>query len=297
MLEFKQITPKDKEIFNSFYQYKSIKNCETAFANLCAYNFALNGEYTIIDNTLVTRVHFELNKEVCYHCLIGTGNKVEIINQLIEDSKERGLRMKMLVDCNEIIKENFCTQFTCERKREYFDYVYLRESLATLSGKKLQAKRNHVNKFTKTYEYEYIKIDSSNIHLCVDFAERWLVENAKIYPENLDGYQEELMVIKYFAEHFDDLGLIAGAILVEGNMVAFTLGSKVNNQTFCTHIEKANKDYDGAYSVINKEFANHIPENFIYINREEDIGLPGLRKAKLSYNPVELITKTVATLL
>ncbi len=297
MLEFKLITPEDKEIFDSFYKYKTIKNCETAFANLCAYSFALHGEYAIIDNTLITRVHFKLNQEICYHCPTGKGDKVKIINQLIDDSKEKGFTMKMMIDCEEVFKENFCSRFTCEHKREYFDYIYLRESLATLSGKKLQAKRNHVNKFTKTYEYEYIKIDSSNIHLCVDFAERWLVENSKTNPENLNGYHEELIVIKYFAGHFNDLGLIAGAILVEGKMVAFTLGSKVNNETFCTHIEKANKDYDGAYSVINKEFANHLPEEFIYINREEDLGLEGLRKAKLSYNPIELITKTVATLL
>lgn len=81
-------------------------------------------------------------------------------------------------------------------------------------------------------------------------------------------------------------------------MVAFTIGSKVNNETFCTHIEKANsEDYEGVYAMINKEFAMHLPAEFIYINREEDLGLEGLRKAKLSYNPIELITKTVATLI
>ena len=74
MLNFKRITPEDKEIFDSFYKYKDVKNCETAFANLCAYGFALNGEYAIIDNTLVTRVHFELNKVICYHCPIGAGD-------------------------------------------------------------------------------------------------------------------------------------------------------------------------------------------------------------------------------
>ncbi len=297
MINFKRITPEDKEIFDSFYKYKDVKNCETAFANLCAYGFALNGEYAIIDNTLVTRVHFEFNKVICYHCPIGEGDKVTIIKELISDAKDKGFTMKMMIDCQDLFRENFCSQFTCEKRRDFFDYVYLRESLATLSGKKLQAKRNHVNKFMKTYNYEYLNIDSSNVDLCVDFANRWLDFNIKENPENGEGYKEELQVIKYFAENFDKLGMLGGAILVEGKMVAFTLGSKVNNQTFCTHIEKANKDYDGAYAIINKEFANHLPEEYIYINREEDIGLEGLRKAKLSYNPIELITKTVATLI
>ncbi|MBP1646096.1 MAG: hypothetical protein H6Q16_1671 [Bacteroidetes bacterium] len=297
ILNFKRITPEDKEIFDSFYKYKDVKNCETAFANLCAYGFALNGEYAIIDNTLVTRVHFELNKVICYHCPFGEGDKVAIIKKLINNAKEKGFTMKMMIDCQDLFRENFCSQFTCEKRRDFFDYVYLKESLATLSGKKLQAKRNHVNKFIKTYNYEYLNIDSSNVHLCIDFANCWLEANTKENPENEQGYKEELQVIKYFTENFDKLGMLGGAILVEGKMVAFTLGSKVNNQTFCTHIEKANKDYDGAYAIINKEFANHLPEEYIYINREEDIGLEGLRKAKLSYNPIELITKTVATLI
>lgn len=297
MLNFKRITPEDKEIFDSFYKYKDVKNCETAFANLCAYGFSLNGEYAIIDNTLVTRVHFELNKVICYHCPIGPGDKIAIIKELINDANEQGFVMKMMIDCQDLFRENFCTYFTCEKRRDFFDYVYLRESLATLSGKKLQPKRNHVNKFTKTYNYEYLTIDSSNVERCFEFANRWLEVNIIENPENEKGYKDELVVIKYFADNFDKLGMIGGAILVEEKMVAFTLGSKVNNQTFCTHIEKANKEFDGSYAIINKEFAIHLPKEYIFINREEDIGLEGLRKAKLSYNPVEMITKTVATLI
>ncbi|MFV0600066.1 MAG: DUF2156 domain-containing protein [Bacteroidales bacterium] len=299
MLNFKRITPEDKEIFDSFYKYKDVKNCETAFANLCAYGFALNGEYAIIDNTLVTRVHFELNKVICYHCPIGAGDKVAIIKELINDAKEKGFTMKMMIDCHDLFRENFCSQFTCEKKREYFDYVYLRESLATLSGKKLQAKRNHVNKFMKTYNYKYSEIDSSNIRICIDFSKRWLNYKIKTNSEpDIEGYESEIKVLEYFAENFDSLGLIGAGLFVEDDLVAFTIGSKVNNETFCTHIEKANsEDYEGVYAMINKEFAMHLPAEFIYINREEDLGLEGLRKAKLSYNPIELITKTVATLI
>lgn len=297
MIQFKKVTPEDRELFDSFYQYKKIKNCETAFANLCAWSFALNAEYAIIDNTLVTRVHFDLYHEICYHCPIGPGNRVEIIEKLIVDAKEQGLKMNMMIDCNDEFKIRFCDRFSIVEKREFFDYVYLKESLSSLSGKKLQAKRNHVNKFSKSYDYQYIEINSSNVNLCIKFAERWLIENEKFHPENIEGYKEELKVINYFADHFDSLGIRAGALLVEGDMVAFTLGSKVNNETFCTHIEKANTSFEGSYAMINKEFTSRLPEDFIYVNREEDLGLEGLRKAKLSYQPVELIHKTLATLL
>lgn len=97
-------------------------------------------------------------------------------------------------------------------------------------------------------------------------------------------------------ENFSALGLKGGAILVDGKMIAFTIGSKVNNNTFDTHIEKASLDYEGSFTLINRDFARSLNKNYIYINREEDLGIEGLIKAKMSYKPCELIRKTIATL-
>ncbi len=299
MLNFKRITPEDREIFESFYPYKTIQNCETSFANLCGWSFLFNGEYAIINGALVTRVHYELNKDICYHCPIGQTDKVELVKLLIQDSIENNYTMRFILDCKEVIQVHFKNDFEVEDKREYYDYLYLRENLASLSGKKLQAKRNHCNKFEKLYNYEYREIKVENMEECISFTKRWLNYKADINENpDLEGYRNELKVIEYFAEHFDSLGLIGGGLYVEGDLVAFTLGSKINNNTLNTHIEKANmEDYEGVYAMINREFARHIPEEFIYINREEDLGVEGLRKAKLSYHPVKLIEKQIATLI
>lgn len=295
MIEFTKITPQSRNIFDLYYSYKTIQNCETAFANLCSYSFLFHGEYAIVNDLLITRVHYDYNKEICYHCPIGLGDKVELVNMLIKDSIENNYKLKLILDCKEVIQVHFSDVFEIEDKREFYDYLYLRESLETLSGKKLQAKRNHCNKFEKLYDYKYLDITSENIYSCIDFAKQWLTKTLEINSEEKESYENEFKVIEYFAENFEQLELIAGAIMVDDDIVAFTLGSKINNNTFCTHIEKANKDYDGAYAIINREFAKRLPKQYIYINREEDLGLEGLRKAKLSYNPIKLIEKQIAT--
>lgn len=98
----------------------------------------------------------------------------------------------------------------------------------------------------------------------------------------------------YALNHFDELGLLGGALLVDGKVIAFTFGAPINHDTFGVHVEKADVNYEGAYTVINQEFASRLPEEFIYVNREEDLGIPGLRQAKLSYNPVILLEKSAA---
>lgn len=293
---FQRIRPEDKLVFDTFYEHKTIQNCETAFANLCGWGFLLGGEYAIINGALVTRVHQVANKEICYHCPIGDVDKVELIRLIIEDSIENNYTMRIILDCKEVIQVHYKDAFDIEDKREYYDYVYLRESLATLRGKKLQPKRNHCNKFTKSYNYIYRELNSKSVKECVEFSKAWLDNKLAEEPDgDLEGYVNELRVIEYFAENFDALGMVGGAIYVDRELVAFTMGSKVNNDTFCTHIEKANTDYDGAYAMINREFAKHLPEEYVYINREEDLGIEGLRRAKLSYQPIKLIEKEMAT--
>jgi Uncharacterized conserved protein len=297
MINFQKIKIEDRKLIESFYKYKTIKNCETAFANLCAWKFKFNAQYAIIDNTLIVRICHPEKGGYCYFCPIGEGNKVEIMRSLIAHSREGGEKMQVMVDCKEMFDTHFSDYFTFYENRDFFDYVYLRQSLATLSGKKLQSKRNHINKFMSLYpNYEYISLSEANAKevLCLDRC--WKAKRIKDNALWTKEYDEEESVIRYFMENFSALGLIGGALVVEGKMIAFTIGSKVNNETFDTHIEKASLDYEGAFTVINRDLALHLPENYIYINREEDLGIEGLRRAKLSYAPYEMINKTMATL-
>lgn len=288
MIEFKPITSKDREVFEKYYKYKTIQNAESSFANLCAYAFIFNGEYAEIDNNLITRIHLVKDKEICYHQPLGEGNKEEIIKKLIEDSKEKN--QKITIICN---RKEKCEIY---EERDFFDYLYLREDLQHLKGRKYQPKRNHINKFTSKYQWEFTQLNSKNCFDCLPLLDKWQEKALEKSPELLSDYEKERKVIEYLFNNFDDLDLFAGAITTENQIVAFSIGSKINENTFDVHIEKADRDYEGAFALINREMATHIPENYLYINREEDLGIEGLRKAKMSYYPIKLIEKCFAVL-
>lgn len=295
MINFKPIEPKDREIFERFYPFKTIQNSESSFANLCAYSFIYNGEWTIIDDCLVTRIHFEKNTHICYHYPIGNGDKDKIIEKLINYSKENNVVMSVICEKKDR-KPCFEHNFNIKEERDFFDYLYLREDLADLKGKKLQSKRNHINKFNAKYKWDYVEINAKNYHSCLSLLNTWQERAIEKNPELKPDYEKEKKVIEYLFSNFDALDLKAGAIRVEEKIIAFTIGSKINNFTFDIHIEKADRDFEGAFALINREFAKRLDTSYKFINREEDLGIEGLRKAKLSYLPIKLIEKYIATL-
>ena len=151
---------------------------------------------------------------------------------------------------------------------------------------------NHINKFNKKFAYEYIPITPELVPECLQLECKWYKANREDNDE--EDLNDERRSIIYALNHYDELGLIGGAICVDHQIVAFTFGAPINHNTFGVHVEKANVNYEGAYAVINKEFASHLPEKYTYVNREEDLGIPGLRQAKLSYNPFILLEKSAA---
>ena len=109
-----------------------------------------------------------------------------------------------------------------------------------------------------------------------------------------ENIRNERRALTYALHHFEELDLTGAVISVDGKIAAFTFGAPISHNTFGVHYEKADINIDGIYSAINQEFASHLPEQYIYLNREEDLGIPGLRQAKLSYHPVLLLEKTKA---
>lgn len=223
---------------------------------------------------------------------IGNGDFKDALLQLEEDSWQHGHPLLMLgvtPVSKDLLEEAFPGEFTYIPERDYFDYIYLREDLATLKGKKFQAKRNHVNKFKKQYVYEYVPLTSELIPECLELEAKWYKANRT--DADQEELREERQSMIFALQHFKELDLMGGAIRIDNQLVAFTFGSPINQDTFGVHVEKADTHYDGAYSIINQEFASRIPEQYLYINREEDLGIPGLRQAKLSYNPAILLPK------
>ena len=191
------------------------------------------------------------------------------------------------------LEEWYPGQFQIEYDRDSADYVYESEKLATLSGKKLHGKRNHINKFKQVNEdWSYEKITKENIEECFQMALQWRIENGCEADEEKNA---EMCVTLNSLRLYEELELTGGLLRVNGKVAAFTLGEEVSDDTFVVHIEKAFAEIQGAYPMINQQFVEHECMKYKYINREEDTGAEGLRKAKLSYRPVFLVEKGTVT--
>lgn len=295
MITFKEITLEDKDIITAYTMNSCRRNCDLSFSNLCSWRFLYGTQFAIVDNFLVFK--FWAGDMLAYMMPIGTGDLAKVLKALIEDAREENQPFCMLGVCScmrDDLEAILPGQFIFTADRDYADYIYLRSDLATLKGKKFQSKRNHINKFRNTYpNYEYTPITPDRIQECMELEAEWCKVNN---CDQQEGTGNERRALIYALHHFEALGLTGGILHVDGKIVAFTFGMPINNQTFGVHVEKADTSIDGAYAMINNEFANHIPEQYTYINREEDLGIEGLRKAKLSYQPETILEKYMACL-
>ena len=295
MIPFKDITLADKDTITSFTMKSDRRNCDLSFSNLCSWRFLYDTQFAVVDNFLVFK--FWAGEQLAYMMPVGTGDLKAVLWELIEDARKENQHFCMLGVCSNMradLEAILPEQFTFTEDRDYADYIYLRSDLSTLKGKKFQAKRNHINRFRNTYpDYEYTPITPDRIQECLDLEAEWCKVN---HCDQQEGTGNERRALIYALHNFEALGLTGGILHVNAKIVAFTFGMPINHETFGVHVEKADTSIDGAYAMINYEFANRIPEQYIYINREEDLGLEGLRKAKLSYQPVTILEKYMACL-
>ena len=297
MFVFKPIHIEDKETITAFTLPNHLLNCDYAFANMCSWRFLYQSEYAIEEQFLFIRFFVEMKerKRLAYMFPVGNGDLKQAICQMETDAEQSGHSLIILGvtrEAKERLETLFPNNFIFTLDRDYFDYVYLRENLISLSGKKYQPKRNHINRFKKLYDYTYLPITYDIIHKCMELEQVWYEANKE--EANREDLLHERCSMRFAMEHFDQLGLTGGAIVADNKIVAFTYGSPINDRTFGIHVEKADTRYDGVFSVICQEFVKHIPPQYVYINREEDLGIPGLRQSKLSYHPTLLLEKNAA---
>ena len=290
-LPFRKITLADKEEIQS-YTFKSYsRNCDLNFMNLCSWQFLYNTEFAVAHGWLVFR--FYADGHLAYMLPCQKRDPHDILQLILEDSRRLERPFLMLGVCENfipLIDNAMPGVFHFSHDRDYTDYIYDRDALATLAGKRLQAKRNHANRFAKTYpNYEYRELTSDLIPLCRQLEAKW--QTSKLDNDSEAAYENELRSMNFVFEHWEELDSVGGCIFVDGQMAAFTFGAKINDTTFDVCVEKADTNYDGIYAVINRDFVRSLPANFIFINREEDLGITGLRQAKLSYHPSILLHK------
>lgn len=294
MIEFRPVRLEDRATIERFTMSSDITNCDLSFANMFCWQEVYHSAWAIVDGFLVIRFHIDGGDRLGYMQPVGEGDCARIIPALREDAHAHGQRLRIigLTDRGrEMIRQMHIGQFAFESDRALEDYVYATDDLRNLPGRRYQPKRNHINRFMAEYpDYRYEELTPDRFDECMQLEREW--------RRNHEGHTSELCaeqraMQRAFA-HFAELGMTGGCIYVGEHMVAFTYGSAVNNHTFDTHVEKADTDYDGAFTVINCLFARHLPERFTLINREEDLGIEGLRRAKLSYHPAVIQHKFTA---
>jgi hypothetical protein len=179
-------------------------------------------------------------------------------------------------------------EFAAGPDRDQFDYVYPTADLIALEGSRYHGKRNHIARFTEAHAYAYARLEEAHVIPCLGLAEAWCT--VKRCDEDMD-LMDEWDAVRECLANFRRLEVRGGVVLVEGKVEAFTLGELLNATTAVVHFEKANPDIPGLYAVINREFCRNEWSSVPFVNREQDLGEPGLRKAKLSYHPVRLAEK------
>lgn len=223
------------------------------------------------------------------------GELREGVSILLEHCREEGYPLRLFgaeKPDTERLSDWFPGRFVCAPSPGDADYIYNQTDLALLAGKKYHGKRNHVAGFSKQYVWSYETIDDSNAQEAADMATEWCKGKGNCADK---GLKSENCAIREALRHRDELSLKGGLIRVEGKVVAFSLGSPISDAVFDVHVEKALPDYKGAYAVINKEFTARELTAYPLVNRENDLNIEGLRKAKLSYYPALVLEKYVCT--
>ena len=276
------------------------RGCDYNFTNLFVWSRAYHQEIARVDDFLVTHVCGRMGCSFMFPA--GGGDLASVIRKLEEEAARRGepLRLVCLTPRQMAeLEEFFPGQFTFTADRDGYDYLYEIDRLADLGGKRLHAKRNHINRFMENNpSWTYEEITPESLGECLAMDKEWyrrsLAREGEAEERDLG---DEGVALRQAMEHYQALGLEGGLIRVYGEVVAFTMGDLLNSDTYDVHFEKAYGELQGAYAMINREFARWVRgrhPNVRYLNREDDMGVEGLRKAKESYYPDQMVEKHTA---
>ena len=295
-LAFHPLTLIDREVMQAVTLPSGRRNCNYTFANLVGWQFWYYTEVCILENAVVLRYTFDGQR--AYMVCTSEALSLELIEALLDDSNG-DLTLIGLEDSQveQLSTLNSKLSTNVEPLRDQYDYIYRRTDLATLHGRHLDAKRNHIHRFRAEHpDFEYRPLTTESFDECRRLTEIWQEEKKRKQAPNDNKNKiidAEHCVMETIFSNWEALGMIGGSIFVDGRMVAFTYGSAVTTDTLDVCVEKADRHVEGAFAIINQQFAEHLPEQYVYLNREEDMGIPGLRQAKLSYHPEILLTYNV----
>ncbi len=302
MFKLNDITIDKKEELNKYLNRRCSRNSEFSFTNLFMWRKSYDMKYVILDDMLIIMPkHADGPRSatfpIGYRNPDGTERDIKPVIVQILDYFEKTNQTPLirLYDEKAVKKltDAFPGKFIITEDRSSFDYVYSVEELTNLSGKRFHSKKNHINKFKKLYpDFKYEKLTPDNAKECIELFESWL-DNKDF---DLVALNEEKEAVIELLNNWQLLDIVGGSIKLNGKMIAFSIGEPLCNETAVIHLEHADTSYDGAFAIMNQQFLEHEWQSFVYVNREEDMGIPGMRKAKESYRPVFMVKKYIATL-
>ena len=297
MIDFQKIDLSQADRYKAFLATGEERGCAYSLVNLYMWG---QQKVAFLHGCLALFSQFQ--RKSVYPFPVGDGDLYAALDAIIHDAKMRGLQCRLTsmtaADCA-ILEERYPGQFQFHPDRDNCDYIYKIEDLATLPGRKYQRKRNHLNRFRQNHpDCRMVEITQELLPQVKAMVETWYAQRMASDPNN--DFQLEQRALNRAFEHWAELGLEGAVLMENGRIFAMTAGSFLNETTFDVHFEKALDDVDGAYPAINQAFSAHLHEKYPtlrWLNREDDMGLPGLRKAKLSYYPDHLVVKFWAHLL
>lgn len=294
MLTFRKITLEDRPWIQKALAASGFMGCEYSFANNLAWCRAADSQISRLDGFYLICAFDTPDGVPHFSFPAGSGDYGVVLREMatFAAAQQTPLVITGLTpdETLPIVQQHFPGRFTYENVRDSADYLYDTTELAAMAGKKYHKKRTHIRKFASLGGV-YAPMTPNDFDECIALA-------ARTYNDK-EGYTDRSSVVEQYAihtffQHFEALQLRGGVLRVEGKLAAFSVGEPINSCTFGVHIEKADLQYPGAFPAMAQQFAAHAAAGFLYLNREEDLGVPGLRKSKLSYHPVRLLEKWTA---
>lgn len=296
LLNFKKPTLQDSDRLHQILRKNRHQGCEFSISNLILWSDFYHTEYAVLNDILIIRTTDADGTSRLSYPIGAVTEKQEQETFALElkyfnewgQAPLFGLITPLMFEC---IDRWYPGRFQIEYHRDWADYIYDREKMIHLSGKKLHGKRNHIKRFTEQHpEWSYESLTEENVAECIEMAKEWCRLNC--YQED-DEKEEEAHLVNRALRNFRQLHMKGGLLRIQEGIVAFTLGSAISQDTFDVSFEKAFSSIQGAYPMINQQFVMHELQDYAYVNREEDLGIEGLRKAKLSYYPEILLGKGI----
>lgn len=292
MLDFKAIELSDKQWIDPLVFEENSPSADFNFGNMYMWDEHFRQQVAHWGGRLIVCPCY--SEKPFFVWPVGGGELEPVLERLMEYSR----RLSQPFSLRGVTAENlprlealYPGRLSISPDRDYWDYLYRIEKLAELPGKKLHGQRNHCNRFEKENDWSFRAMTEQDIPACRELLDRWMLSCGE---DETDGIDDEYRAILRGFESFGALGLEGGVLFAGGELAAFTMGEVISSDTFNVHFEKADRDRDGAYAMVNREFARLIRQkhpDILWLNREDDTGRPGLRQAKLSYHPDRMVEK------